>query len=191
MTRLPAIDPDDARDPVAAEVFATSRAEGRTPILLYRVLANSPVLLRAYAGLARALRYDAQTPRGLRELVILRVAQLVKSDYEWAHHRAMAAAAGVEDAKVRELAAWRESERFDAAERAVLRAAEEIHAIDLSDDAYAELEAALGVAASVEIIMLVGFYECVARMIQALGLEVEPDHEAWLGMPAEPGDPAP
>ena len=31
--------------------------------------------------------------------------------------------------------------------------------------------------------LLVSFYECVARMIQAFGLEVEPEYEPWLAMP--------
>jgi len=64
-----------ACDEITAAVFETFRQEGRDPIALYRVLAHSPPMLRAYAGLARGLRYDAATPRALRELMILRTAQ--------------------------------------------------------------------------------------------------------------------
>ena len=99
MTRLPLVE-GDAPDPITAEVFATSISEGRQPIALYRVLANNPVMLRSYAQLAKTLRYDAGTPRALRELMILRIAQLCGSEYEWQHHRKMAADAGVPDEKV-------------------------------------------------------------------------------------------
>ena len=186
MARLPLLGTEPA-DEITAAVFATFSQEGRDPIALYRVLAHSPRMLRAYAGLARGLRYEAETPRALRELVILRVAQLTGSQYEWAHHRAMAAANDVSEEKVRALAGWRSSALFDASERAALRCAEEIHDVALSDDAFAELERAFGAAATVELVLLAAFYEAVARMIQAFGLEVEPAYQAYLGEPAPPG----
>ena len=68
--------PDESADDVTASVFAAFHAEGREPIALYRALANAPILLRSYSTLARALRHDAVTDRCLRELVILRTAQL-------------------------------------------------------------------------------------------------------------------
>ncbi|MEA2385713.1 MAG: hypothetical protein QOH72_5684 [Solirubrobacteraceae bacterium] len=179
MTRVPLVPPDDA-DEVVAAVFETFRAEGRDPIALYRALANAPKMLRAYSTLARGLRYEAESPRALRELSILRTAQLVHSEYEWSHHRGMAEAAGVRDEQVAALAAWRGSDAFDDRERAVLRATEEIHAIALSDDGFTEIEAALGREQAVEIVLLAGFYQAVARMIQALGLEVEPAYRDRL-----------
>ena len=184
MTRLPIL-PKEAGDEVTAEVFETFAREGRDPIVLYRVLAHSPLMLRAYAGLARGLRYEAQTPRALRELMILRTAQLTDSRYEWAHHRKMAHDAGVADAKVAGLAQWRESPHFDETERAALGAVEGIHAVALDDDAFAALERAVGADATIELVLLASFYESVARMIQALGLEVEPEYEPWLGMPGD------
>ncbi len=172
--------PAEPADEVTAEVFETFAREGRDPIALYRVLAHSPPMLRAYAGLARGLRYEATTPRPLRELMILRTAQLTRSDYEWAHHRAMAQAVGVEEEKVRDLAHWRSSERFDAPERAALRCVEEVHDVALSGEGFAELEAAVGAAATIELVLLASFYEAVARLIQAFGLEVEPAYQGYL-----------
>lgn len=180
MARLPLLGLEPA-DEITAAVFETFRQEGRDPIALYRVLAHSPPMLRAYAGLARGLRYEAATPRALRELMILRTAQLTASDYEWAHHRAMAAANGVPEEKVHALVAWRSSACFDAAERAALRCVEEIHEVALSDQGFAELEREFGAPGSVELVLLAAFYEAVARIIQALGLEIEPAYEAYLG----------
>ena len=188
MARLPLLGLEPA-DEITAAVFETFRQEGRDPIALYRVLAHSPPMLRAYAGLARGLRYDATTPRALRELMILRTAQLTGSDYEWAHHRAMAAANGVPEEKVHALAAWRSSTLFDRCERVALRCVEEIHDVALSDEAFAELEREVGVPATIELVLLAAFYEAVARIIQALGLEVEPAYRAYLG--ERNGDGAP
>jgi AhpD family alkylhydroperoxidase len=188
VARLPLLGLEPA-DEITAAVFETFRQEGRDPIALYRVLAHSPPMLRAYAGLARGLRYDAATPRALRELMILRTAQLTGSDYEWAHHRAMAAANGVPDEQVDALAAWRSSTLFDGRERAALRCVEEIHDVALSDEAFTELERELGPPATIELVLLAAFYEAVARLIQALGLEVEPAYQAYLGQRAGDGAP--
>lgn len=185
MTRLPLLGEEPA-DEITAKVFETFAREGRAPIALYRLLAHSPRMLRAYAGLAQGLRYEAETPRALRELVILRVAQLTASEYEWAHHRAMAEANDVSDEKVAALADWRSASVFDERERAALGCVDEIHAIALSDDAFAALEGSVGKSAAVELVLLVSFYECVARMIQAFGLEVEPPYQRFLDLPSLP-----
>jgi 4-carboxymuconolactone decarboxylase len=173
MTRLPLV-AGDAPDPITAEVFQTSIAEGREPIALYRVLANNPVMLRSYAQLAKTLRYDAQTPRALRELVILRIAQLCGSEYEWQHHRRMAADAGVTEEQVAALSEAATSPLFDAAQRAAIRLAEEQHELRVTDDTVAALRAAVGDAATVELSLMAGLYEAVARMLQAFAVEVEP-----------------
>jgi alkylhydroperoxidase family enzyme len=174
MARLPLI--AEPEDDLTTEVFAGFRAEGRAPIALYQALAHSPRLLRAYSILARALRHEAETARSLRELTILRTAQLTSSEYEWVHHRRMATAAGVPEEKIRELADWRTSNAFDDRERAALRCAEEMHDLAVTESGFDELKASFRDSEIAEIVLLVAFYETVARVIQALGLEVEPEY---------------
>ena len=178
MARVPYV--SQPADPITEEVFEIFDQEGRAPIALYQALANSPKLLRAYSTLAKGLRYEADTPRELREIVILRIGQLTGSEYEWAHHRKMAADAGVPEEKVTGLERWRDSELFDPRERAALRCADEMHELALSDEGFRELSEVFTNAEVVEIVLLVAFYETVARVIQALGLEVEPEYRQYL-----------
>ncbi|MEA2177309.1 MAG: hypothetical protein QOG77_606 [Solirubrobacteraceae bacterium] len=173
MSRLPHVQ-GDAPDPITAEVFQTSIAEGRQPIALYRVLANNPVMLRSYAQLAKTIRYDASTPRALRELMILRIAQLCESEYEWQHHRKMAADAGVTEEQVAALGQAASSPLFDDAEKAAIRLAEEQHSYSVTDETIVALRRAVGDAAAVELSLLGALYEGVARMLQAFAIEVEP-----------------
>jgi alkylhydroperoxidase family enzyme len=179
MTRVPLV-PDDELDEVAASVLAHFRTEGREPIALYRALANVPLLLRSYSVLARSLRSDATTERTLRELVILRSAQLTESEYEWAHHIPMATAAGVRAEQIDALAAWEESTVFDEQERVALRCAEEVHALGVTDETFAGLERLLGRVGAVEVVLTASFYQAVARIVQGLGIEVEPSYEPHL-----------
>jgi len=138
------------------------------------VLANNPVMLRSYAQLAKTLRYDAATPRALRELMILRIAQLSGSEYEWQHHRRMAADAGVSEEQVAALGEAATSPLFSGVERAAIRLAEEQHAYAVTDETIASLRELVGDAATVELSLLGALYEGVARMLQAFAIEVEP-----------------
>jgi alkylhydroperoxidase family enzyme len=142
------------------------------PINLYRTLANHPTLLRAWIGFAWTLREGA-TPRTLRELMILRGAQLMKAEYEWHHHRRMAKEAGVPDEKVEQLASWRSSDLFDERERAALAYAEGIDAGTVSGEVAANLAQHFGPAEVVELTLTAAFYAMVPRVLDALKVPVE------------------
>ena len=97
-----------------------------TPPNLYRALGNQPRLVAAWAEFSRVLRHEARTPRALRELVILRGGQLMRSEYEWAQHLPMARKAGVREAQINALAHWRSAAEFDAREKAALALGEAV-----------------------------------------------------------------
>ena len=50
----------------------------------------------------------------------------------------------------------------------------------VTDELFGELEAALGRPGAIELIVVISQYEAVARIIQALGVEVEADHQHHL-----------
>src|SRR3989337_2638950 len=109
------------------------------PPNLYRALGNHPPLVAAWTEFARAIRYESRTPRPLRELVILRGAQLMASEYEWAQHLKMARKAGVREAQIAALADWRKSAEFDAKEKAALAIADAVTEGRVSDDVYRDV----------------------------------------------------
>lgn len=179
MARLPLI-PIDPSDEITRAVFAGFAEEGREPIALYRVLANAPRMLEAYSYLARRLRHDARSSRLLRELVILRTAQLTGSEYEWSHHRAMARQLDLPEAKIKALWRWDDSPEFDERERCVLRCADEIHSATLSSEAFDDLRRLFEPDEIIEIVLVAAFYQAVARLLQAIDVEVEPEYHGYL-----------
>ena len=118
MARIPLL-PDPPADPQALALFERVRGymgpDFHMPAL-YRVLGHAPALFEAWLDFAWPLRLKAKTPRKLRELMILRGAQVAGTGYEWAHHVPMALSAGVSDAQIDALAHWKESEHFSAQE---------------------------------------------------------------------------
>src|SRR5258708_26942917 len=107
------------------------------PPNLYRALANHPQLVAAWTEFSKMLRHDTRTARALRELVILRGGQLMRSEYEWAQHLPMARKAGVREAQITALAHWRSSGEFDAREKAALALGEAVTAGRVSDRVHA------------------------------------------------------
>jgi alkylhydroperoxidase family enzyme len=190
MARVPLVQDGDEAARVSG-IFDTFKDEGRGPSDIFRALANVPGLMMAHRALPQALRGRESCPPALRELGVLRLALLVGSAYEWSHHRPMALAAGVTADQAAALAAWRESALFSPAERLVLAAAEAVHEMAVTDELFGELEAALGRAGAMELIVVISQYEAVARIIQALGIEVEAGHQHhlidWVGAPGAAG----
>ena len=150
-----------------------------TPPNLYRGLANHPALVAAWTEFSKTLRYDTRTPRPLRELVILRGAQLMKSEYEWAQHLKMARKAGVSEAQIAALANWRASADFSPAEKAALALAEAVSEGHVGDEVYAEAMKHFDHHDYVELSLVAAFYAMVARMLDAMGIQLEPESREY------------
>ena len=164
--------PSASFEPVLQQRLAELWGE---PVNLYRALGNHPALTAAWTEFANAIRHDSRTPRALRELMILRAAQIARSDYEWAHHLRMARKAGVVEAKIAVLAGWRGSKDFDAKERAVLALTEAVMACDVTDEVHAEVKKHFNDAEFVELSLTAGFYAMVSRMLDAMRVELDQD----------------
>ena len=177
--------PTRPEDPRLAGVLARLRevrgADFELPSL-YRVLAIAPSMFRAWIDFAWPLRLEASTPRGLRELLILRGSQICNARYEWAHHVPMALEAGVSRERISALHDWQHAEVFDDPERAVLRVAEEVTAgPGASTDAIDGLKAAgLTDEQVVEIVLTASFYVCVARFLASMDMPLEEGYEKYL-----------
>ncbi len=173
MPRIPLI--EDNADPRIADVYKALQSGGHTGFPnLYRLLGHAPDMLKAWTGLAWPLRTAAKTPRALRELMILRGAQIMGADYEWTHHAPMARAAGVTQEKIDGLANWRASEAYSDVERCVLRLAEEItNGPGASADAIAEAREKFTESDIVELVLTSSFYACVGRVLHSLDVPLE------------------
>jgi alkylhydroperoxidase family enzyme len=74
--RLPPVDPASAPAEVR-EVLARQAEQWGDPLAPTLVMAHCPPLVRAAGGLSVALETSGQLPSALRDLVCLRVAQLI------------------------------------------------------------------------------------------------------------------
>jgi alkylhydroperoxidase family enzyme len=143
--------------------------------------ANLLLTLGRHRALFRAwLRFSGRLmPRGLlarreTELVILRVAHLRGSQYEYEQHVRIGRRAGLTDADLARVAVGPGAEGWSPRERALLAATDELDRDgDLSDAAWSGLREHLDERACIELCMLAGHYEMLATVIAAL--RVQPD----------------
>lgn len=180
MSRLALTGPDPA-DPELRRIFDAVRANGVEPPNLYQTLGNAPKMLKAWIDMAWPLRLDAKTPRRIRELMIMRGAQITGAAYEWAHHWPMALACGVTEEELRSLSRWRTGPHFDERERAALAFADEVMSHgDASDAAFDALRRHFTSEEIVELTLTATFYVNVARVLRVLRIEVEPGYRRYL-----------
>jgi AhpD family alkylhydroperoxidase len=125
MTRLKMVRADTT-DAEVAPVFERMRKRWGTVLHLYRLLAWSPPLVKAWGAFAWSLRFEVGASRRLRELLVIHIAQQLGARYELAHHSHMAADEGITDAQIAALPQWRSSDLFDADERLMLQLGDEL-----------------------------------------------------------------
>lgn len=177
MTRLDMV-PADTLDPDVAPVFDRLNKRWGTVLHLYRVLAWSPSLVKAWGAFAWALRFEVKASRRLRELMVIHIAQQLSARYEYAHHSHMAADEGISAAQIEALPRWRDSGLFEPDEQVVLRLAEELAlGSGASAATMAALKARFSNAEIMEILVTGAYYCAVARVVNSLDLDLEPGHE--------------
>lgn len=166
--------------PEVQDVFDRIRARGEQPSPLYLTLAHAPALLAAWAGFAGALRHSTALERSVAELVVMRLAQLSEAPYQWAYHWKPALAAGLTEDQLRSLGHWRESTGFDLRQRLALGLAEDMFRRAVDDEQVLSLRTEFDTGQLFELILTIGFYINVGRVLQVLDLDVDPSLRPYL-----------
>ena len=156
---------------------------------ILRTMAHHPTLMGPFLGFATALAQHGALSRRDSELLALRAIWHCRSEFEWGHHAAYARAAGITDAEIARVVAGPEAPGWSERDRALLRAAEQLHARQQIDDAtWEQLAAEYDGAQLVEIPFVVGQYTMLSMVANATGVELE---EGFDRLPVEPPAAAP
>jgi 4-carboxymuconolactone decarboxylase len=165
----------------AREILAGMESRGSEVLNLHRTLANDPKVIRNFLRLGNSLLMFGLLPPALRELAILRVAQMTGAHYEWAHHVPIARQVGVGEEQIAGLMAWDTSPHFDERERAVLHYAQSVtSAVAAPDEVFREARRHLSEAEVVELTLVAGYWGMVARLLVALEIDLEPPFLQYL-----------
>lgn len=116
-----------------------------------------------------------------RELMVLQVAWLTRSEYEWVQHARLAHRYDITAEEIETIAAdWRSGD-WTPLETAMLEAAEQlVTTTRVDDDTWTVLAAELSEAELVEVLFVVGAYTCLAMVFNGLGVELDPGLDASI-----------
>jgi alkylhydroperoxidase family enzyme len=171
MARLPYVDPATASEEVRTLLE-------RLPVSLnvFRMMAHAETGFRPLVTLGTAILGRQKLSPKLRELAILRVANLSAARYEWVQHVPIARATGATAAQIEALERGDAAAPcFDALERSVLRFTTEVlRDVRASEATFADLAEHLTPQEIVELILAVGYYMLIARLLETTAVDLDP-----------------
>jgi 4-carboxymuconolactone decarboxylase len=166
MPRIPLRDPDEAPKPIG-EILSS------TPLALLGIVAHAESAFEPWLRYSNSLLRHLQLDPLLRELAILQVAHLSASEYEWTQHVPIAESFGASPAQIAAIEAGdADGGGADARQRAVLAFTREVIVDGAgSESSVDDLTARLGEREVVELLLVIGNYMGLARLIATVALE--------------------
>lgn len=171
MARIPYIEPNGAPEETR-RVFEQLPA----PLNIFKLMAHAETSFAPLLRLGTSILAQQQLSGKLRELAILRVARLSHAEYEWVQHVPIAIGTGATEAQVAALQRDdAKADCFDETEKAVLQFTDEVlRDVGASDATFERLSKLLSAREIVELILAIGFYMTVARLMETLKIDLEP-----------------
>jgi alkylhydroperoxidase family enzyme len=162
--------------PVDATLPAPRR-EGRPKGLnALGTFARYPRLAQAFHTFNGHVLFGTSLSERQRELVVLRVASLRGSEYEWRQHVVLAGDVGIEPEELARVAQGPDAPGWSAFERALLGAVDElVRDAIVSDATWDELAGTLDTHQLMDLVFTVGAYDLLAMAFRSFGVALDPD----------------
>jgi len=174
MARLPYVTPDNASEPVADALRAMPAEVG-----IVHLIAHAETCLRPFLRLGQAILTAQQLDPDLRELAILRTAQLTGAEYQAVQHERIGLLVGVTGQQIEAVRAGRVAgPEFTEGQERVLAFTTAVVAGDMDDATFAGLD--LPPRETMELILAVGFYLMLGRVMNAVDVDPEPAAEVSI-----------
>jgi 4-carboxymuconolactone decarboxylase len=162
-----------SRIPEGSEAPSVGGRAGRAPLNAERAMAFAPNLMEA-RKLGAAKRAATLLPRSLRELAIVRTAEVMRADYILFHHRPALSVCGYSASQIRDIHTWRTSARFDPRQRAVLTMVDEMARDgEVSDATFGTVMRLFSPQEAVELVYTISDYCGNALLLKALRVKLD------------------
>lgn len=138
------------------------------------VMLNHPAATKAFLGFNNHVSIASSLSKRIRELLILRISWLRRSEYEFIQHTVLGLRAGLTEAEITRLQYGPDAEGWDPVDADLVRAADDLMAdACISDEVFARLSKNFSTEQIIDIIYAVGCYEIAAMMFKTLGAQLE------------------
>lgn len=169
MARIPYADLNDEQIKPLAERIVNERG---SVLHLYQMLLHSPPVAEGWLSYLTAIRQKSTLNGALRELVIVRIAQINGADYEAEQHIPIALQEGATQEQLDALEEWEGAPCFSETEKRVLALTEEMtRNVHVPADLVEALKADFSNRELVELAATIAAYNMVSRFLEALGID--------------------
>ncbi|HKE77428.1 MAG TPA: carboxymuconolactone decarboxylase family protein [Acidimicrobiales bacterium] len=139
-------------------------------------LAHHPALTRAYHTFNGHVLFATTLSERQRELLVLRVAAVRGSEYEWLQHVVLGRDVGLDGDDMARIAAGPGAEGWAALDAALVRAVDELLAdAFIADDTWAALAAELDERQLMDLVFTVGAYDALAMALRSFRVPLDDD----------------
>jgi alkylhydroperoxidase family enzyme len=168
---LAAIRPPNPRHPFPAR--DPSRPKG---LNVLGTLAQHPALTQAYHTFNGHVLFATTLSPRQRELLVLRVAALRRSTYEWRQHVVLAGDAGITPEEVEWIAEGPAASGWSKLDRAMVSAVDELlESAMVADNTWEVLASDLEVQQLMDLVFTVGAYDLLAMAFRSFGIQLDDD----------------
>jgi alkylhydroperoxidase family enzyme len=157
---------------------------------LHKLMVNSPDMARAFNGVGSFIRFKSKLDARLRELAILQVGWLEKSEYEFTHHVRIGKEFGVTDDDIAGLMAETEgkSSKLEPLAKVILKGAREmVRELAMREETFAEIKKQLSNEHMVDLVLIIAHYCAVVRVLATMKIDNEPYYKEVLQQYPIPG----
>jgi alkylhydroperoxidase family enzyme len=177
--RVPTLEEADWNDEVRAIIEPLTRGGGRV-LNIFKTLAHYPKLMKRWLVFAtHVLGGSSLSPRE-RELAILRIGWLCRSEYEWGQHVEISRAIPISDEDILRVTEGPDAEGWDPFEAAILRAVDELHAdAMIGDSTWKTLAERYDRQQLMDLVFTVGQYNLVSMALNTLGVQLDEGIEGF------------
>ena len=182
MARLPYLEPD--------QVAPEYRDMLKRNTNLHKLLVNSPDMAKAFNGIGNFIRFKSKLDPRLRELAILQVGWLEKSEYEFTHHVKIGKEFGVTDDDIAALMIETEGiqSKLEPLARAILKGAREMtRGLEMEMTTFAEIKKHLSNEEMTDLVLIIAYYCAVVRILATMKIDNEPFYKEVLQQYPIPG----
>jgi 4-carboxymuconolactone decarboxylase len=138
------------------------------------VMLRHTAATKAFLGFNNHVASASSLSKRIRELLILRISWLRRSEYEFLQHVVLGLRAGLTEVEIERLQHGPDAAGWDAVDADLLRATDELLAdACISDATWERLSKIFNIEQMIDIVYAVGCYEIAAMMFKTLGAQLD------------------
>ncbi len=152
-----------------------SGAQGARGMHGLGAMLHHPALAKAFLTFNNHVAMASTISKRIRELLILRISWLRRSEYEYVQHVVLGLRAGLSEEEIKRIQQGPDAPGWDPVDADLLRAVDELNAdACIQDETWARLSKHFDRTQLMDLVFAVGCYEILAMVFKTFGVPLEP-----------------